>query len=70
MKIVGSLCLETFPPQKKKQCASKEIKQKLRAMGEDIKNGLLRLEIESKNETIIYKEASSQAGQVWILCMI
>lgn len=39
-------------------------------MGEDIKNGLPRLEIESKNETIKYKEALSQAGQVWILCMI
>lgn len=49
MKIVGSLCLKTFFPEKK-HCASKEIKQKLRAMGEDIKNGLLRPEIESKNE--------------------
>lgn len=46
MKIAGSLCLETFSP--KKQCASKEIKQKLRAISEDVKNGLLRLEIESK----------------------
>lgn len=35
-------------------------------MWEGIKNGLLRLERESKNQTIIYKEDLSHGRQVWM----
>lgn len=63
MRIVDSLCLENFSPKK----TNVEMNQKLRVMLEGIKNGLLKLEIESKNKTIICKEVLLHGGPVWML---